>query len=528
MRPTVPALVTALVLTLAACTPAASSGGPTPTPTPGPATSAASPTGPGPEDVVATTTIVAGGGELTVEVHPVVRSGEHAVLTLDVVPTARPEDDSALAVDDLFDTEIGVHTTASGGLRLVDLSADQVHTVALDAAGDAVTTLDPSPTIPAEGLRIRSAYAAPAAGTDTIGLLLPGAYLPEVPVIEGDATAGAERPASGTDDREATLDLDAVAEAPVATLETYTRELDGAVSTLTTTEQVQVTLGSDVLFTPDSADLTPEAVAAVGAAVEHLAGRAPGEIDVVGHTDDVADEGHNQDLSERRAEAVAAALADALGERAADYPVRTEGRGEAEPLVANDTDANRALNRRVTLTLTSQVVTEATVRAKGQLPPFDAGPVARGAEGVEVEQGGRSYRVTAPHATRTGGHLVVEVQVTALDQAVDDANGVAFLNGLWSYRGRDVDSPRDAMSLVLLSGATAVYPLDHLAGETAGGRPTWFPLGETDTLRRVDGGQTLTFVAVYPDVEGAESVTLQLGEATGTMPLRLTDVPVKG
>ncbi|MCF4119999.1 OmpA family protein [Antribacter sp. KLBMP9083] len=524
MRPTVPALVMALALTLAACTPAASGG---PTPEPGPGTPVASPSaGPGPEDVVATTAIVAGGGELTVEVHPVVRAGEHAILTLDLLP-GTPEGED-LAVDDLFETEIGVHTTAGGGLRLVDLPADTVYTVALDAGGDAVTTLDESPTIPAAGLRVRSAYAAPPADQDSLGLLLPGAYLPEVPVIEGEATAGALRPASGTEDTgdgEATLDLDAVAEAPVVALDSYTRELDGAVSTLTTTEQVQVTLGADVLFAVDSAELTPEAVAAVDAAAAHLAGRAPGTIDVVGHTDDIADDDHNLDLSERRAQAVAAALTERIDTGA--YPIRTEGRGESEPLVPNDGDANRALNRRVTLTLTSEVVTETTVQAEGELPPFGAGPVGAGPEGVEVTSN-RPYRVAAPRATRVDGHLVVEVQVTALDEAVDDEDGVAFLNGLWSYRGRDADSPRDAMSLVLLSGSTAVYPLDYLAGETAGGRPTWFPLGEADTLRRIDGGQTLTFTAIYPDVEGAESVTLQLGEATGTMPLRLTDVPVEG
>ena len=86
-------------------------------------------------------------------------------------------------------------------------------------------------------------------------------------------------------------------------LESFSRELAGAVTTAASTEKVEISLGSDVLFAIDSADLTPEAQAAIDVAPQQLAGRAPGTVDVVGHTDDVDDDAHNQDLSERRAAA---------------------------------------------------------------------------------------------------------------------------------------------------------------------------------------------------------------------------------
>lgn len=67
-------------------------------------------------------------------------------------------------------------------------------------------------------------------------------------------------------------------------------------------------------------------------------------IEIVGHTDDVGPSRFNERLSTLRAQAIY----DILFELGAD-PDRMEflGKGEDEPLVANDTDENRAENRRV-------------------------------------------------------------------------------------------------------------------------------------------------------------------------------------
>ena len=71
----------------------------------------------------------------------------------------------------------------------------------------------------------------------------------------------------------------------------------------------------------------------------------------VGHTDSMGSEAHNQRLSLRRAEAVKAYL---VNQGVSAERIRTEGRGEAQPVASNDTAQGRAQNRRVDITLVEQ------------------------------------------------------------------------------------------------------------------------------------------------------------------------------
>ena len=68
-------------------------------------------------------------------------------------------------------------------------------------------------------------------------------------------------------------------------------------------------------------------------------------VKIVGHTDSDGDDQLNQQLSQRRAEAVKSALASQFGIDASR--LETEGAGEKQPVAANDTPANKAMNRRV-------------------------------------------------------------------------------------------------------------------------------------------------------------------------------------
>jgi outer membrane protein OmpA-like peptidoglycan-associated protein len=71
-------------------------------------------------------------------------------------------------------------------------------------------------------------------------------------------------------------------------------------------------------------------------------------IEVAGHTDNTGGDQYNQQLSERRAGAVAAYL----GTRSVRSDrIITVGMGEARPVATNDTEAGRQSNRRVELTL---------------------------------------------------------------------------------------------------------------------------------------------------------------------------------
>ncbi|MGD8278928.1 MAG: OmpA family protein [Gemmatimonadota bacterium] len=68
------------------------------------------------------------------------------------------------------------------------------------------------------------------------------------------------------------------------------------------------------------------------------------ELLIVGHTDAVGTDSYNQSLSERRSGSARRFL---VSQGVTDARIRTEGRGEAEPVASNDTDAGRAQNRRV-------------------------------------------------------------------------------------------------------------------------------------------------------------------------------------
>jgi outer membrane protein OmpA-like peptidoglycan-associated protein len=71
-------------------------------------------------------------------------------------------------------------------------------------------------------------------------------------------------------------------------------------------------------------------------------------IEVAGHTDSVGSDAYNQQLSERRANSVASYLS---GHGVDRSRMVTIGAGEGHPVAANDTDAGRAQNRRVEITI---------------------------------------------------------------------------------------------------------------------------------------------------------------------------------
>ncbi|WP_166435888.1 OmpA family protein [Cellulomonas shaoxiangyii] len=547
MRPQRPvrALVGALlVAALAACT---AGGSPDPS---APATASADP-GPQPEDVVATAVIPEGGVDLEVRVHPLVRAGEHVVLTLDLVPLEEVDEDDPVHVTGFGVTSFVAEGRPPVNVRLLDLARDVVHHVGAGADGKPVVAPEHWNRVRADhGTRLQMPFAAPPADVTGLSLLVPGAPLfADVPIVDGelpsaahpddvaaaaDAAASASaRPTGGTsstatpDDVEPpeALDLDAVVTAPTFPLESTSAELAGAVRTTESTDRVEVTLGSDVLFPFDSADLAPEAADAVALVAQRLSERDPGTVQVVGHTDDQADDAYNLDLSRRRAQAVA----DALGAQvdAAAYPARVEGRGEQEPVADNGTDEGRALNRRVTVTLTSTVVTRTDVTTTGELPPFEA-LVGTAGTPLPIANNIRKWEVDAS-ARRVHGHVVVDLTVTATDQKDGLGWAPGFLRGFSSHRGRDTVTPHSITARgSVLQGATRLFPLDYQVGANdawPGGE--WFTASDLDASSWIDGGQTRTFSFVYPRLD-VETVVFQAGTGTSsaTDDFRLLDVPV--
>jgi OOP family OmpA-OmpF porin len=97
-------------------------------------------------------------------------------------------------------------------------------------------------------------------------------------------------------------------------------------------------------FERDKSAVTP-AAAAIIKDLAQIAQTCPAEkLEVGGHTDNIGSESYNQALSERRAVAVAHALA-AAGVEA--KRLSAVGYGETVPVGDNGTDEGRALNRRI-------------------------------------------------------------------------------------------------------------------------------------------------------------------------------------
>lgn len=99
-----------------------------------------------------------------------------------------------------------------------------------------------------------------------------------------------------------------------------------------------------IRFAYDSAAILPDSHGLLDVLARSLEGDGRSTVRVVGHTSSEGDAAYNEDLSKRRAEAVAAALAERGLER---KRLASEGRGEREPIADDATEAGRSLNRRV-------------------------------------------------------------------------------------------------------------------------------------------------------------------------------------
>jgi outer membrane protein OmpA-like peptidoglycan-associated protein len=109
-------------------------------------------------------------------------------------------------------------------------------------------------------------------------------------------------------------------------------------------EGVLVTFDSGLLFDFDSDVIRGAASTNLTDLASSLNKYAESDVLIVGHTDAVGTDSYNQTLSERRADSAARYLR-AQGVDAAR--VRTDGRGELEPVSTNDSEAGRSQNRRV-------------------------------------------------------------------------------------------------------------------------------------------------------------------------------------
>lgn len=165
---------------------------------------------------------------------------------------------------------------------------------------------------------------------------------------DADLEMASESDASGIELEDFIVDVDG----PILDLEWTIVDIDAGTGVTESVEDVTITLDADVFFDFDADALRPDAQAALADVAARVRDDGAPAIHVAGHTDSVGDPAYNQGLSERRAAAVEAFLATALGA----VEITTEGLGATQPVAPNETEdgqdfpEGRALNRRVEIT----------------------------------------------------------------------------------------------------------------------------------------------------------------------------------
>jgi outer membrane protein OmpA-like peptidoglycan-associated protein len=248
-------------------------------------------------------------------------------------------------------------------------------------------------------------------------------------------------------------------------------------------DQTSVTLASDILFTVDGSDLSEPARAAIGA----LVAGAPAGVTVTidGHTDSVLDDAHNQALSERRAQSVAAAVAAARP----DVVLDVHGYGESQLKVdegGDDVADDRAQNRLVELHYTGTAPAPAPAQTSSRTagtaaagPYGDAGLVVPVPDSLLAEQTvdapgrpGEKLRIGVESLDVRGATMRLRIVVERLDGSSAPATLYELLDDS-SLRPSIADRTR-LVEYRTLSNTGQPWSTDNLALDLVPGVPVRF------------------------------------------------------
>ena len=309
-------------------------------------------------------------------------------------------------------------------------------------------------------------------------------------------------------------------------LQSHTLSADGASDTKQDEKSTTVTVAGDVTFATDSDQLSAQADSVLATVVEQIK-KFPsgGELTITGHTDDVADDAHNQDLSERRAKAVSERLKKLTD--LSKWKESVSGKGESSPRVPNDTDERRQINRRVEITLTPSKPAEASAPPSTSAVPSSTampkatGPVGKGPEGVDVKIDGKTVHMVIDHVVRAGNYLVGTVVVTSSEKVSMPVAPFSLPGKMMDMRGLGVFG---VSGITILSGGLRYLEADYTYSD--GSR---YPLAN-GFVYDLEPGASQSLPVVWPDV-GEDSITIDMpaGEYLYTkerVVARLTDIPV--
>lgn len=266
-----------------------------------------------------------------------------------------------------------------------------------------------------------------------------------------------------------------------------------------------VTLASDILFTSDSDQLSAAARKRIAELVDDVPKAA--SVDVDGHTDSVDSPSHNQALSERRAKAVAKAVADARP----DLDLTVRGYGESrlkETESGDEIAAARAANRRVELRYEGSAP-DPSAPSTGSAAVAPTGPLAALEaptwDGVLAEKTAESPDVPGAHVRVGIESLVVRgraLQVSVLLEQVDGP--AARANDLLKGLSRPMAIDRENLvQYSVLSDTGQAWVTDQLGTvDLTPGAPTRYvatfpaPVAPTTALDVVIAPGAIEFVGV--------------------------------
>ncbi len=113
-------------------------------------------------------------------------------------------------------------------------------------------------------------------------------------------------------------------------------------------DNITLSMPGSITFAFNDASLQPQFYPVLNDVARTLTEYNQTVVEVAGHTDSIGSDAYNQELSVRRANAVAAYL---QSQGVMQQRLITVGAGESRPIASNDTDQGRAQNRRVEITL---------------------------------------------------------------------------------------------------------------------------------------------------------------------------------
>ncbi|MGJ8621245.1 MAG: OmpA family protein [Yoonia sp.] len=127
------------------------------------------------------------------------------------------------------------------------------------------------------------------------------------------------------------------------------RELRNDVGVSNNGKNLVVVLSQDLLFATNSTSVSGASQNELRIVANSLQRYPNTTVNVIGHTDNVGSASFNQDLSERRARAVASIL---IGGGVSSGRIRSIGAGETQPVASNLNASGRQANRRVEIVIT--------------------------------------------------------------------------------------------------------------------------------------------------------------------------------